>query len=157
MVKSIKDRDSNIELLRIVCMIMILNLHTFWIPESLTLKSLNLANVITIFSESLSVCAVNSFVLISGYYSIKWKWRSLLSLIYQVYFFIIVVYIILLATRFIHFNWIDFFYRLNCIRFSYWFITSYVVLYVLSPILNTYINNASKKKLVFFLIAFYII
>lgn len=157
MTGSIKMRDSNIELLRIVCMIMILNLHTFLIPEYISLKSLSLANILTVFSESLSVCAVNTFVLISGYYSIKWKWRSFFSLIYQVYFFVFLIYIVLLATGYIHFNWKDLFLRSNCVLFSYWFISSYVVLYVFSPILNIYTSNVERKELGVFLIAFFIL
>ena len=151
---SIIERDSNIELLRIVCMIMILNLHAFFIPASLTWNTLSLANVITIFSESLSICAVNTFILISGYYSIKWKWRGFFSLIFQVYFFIFLIYGLLLVCDVVEFNWGDFFQKSNCIRYSYWFVTSYVVLYVLSPLLNTFVDNSTRKQLGCFLIAF---
>lgn len=152
-----KKRDSNIELLRIVCMIMILNLHAFYIPASLSWKTLSIANIITVFSESLSICAVNAFVLISGYYSIKWKWRGFLSLIFQVFFFVFLIYFLLLIGGHVEFNWGDALQKINCIRSSYWFIKSYIVLYVLSPLLNTFIENTTKKQLRWFLIAFYVL
>lgn len=154
---SISERNSSIELLRIVCMIMILNLHAFFIPATLTWGTLSFANIVTIFSESLSICAVNSFVLISGYFSIKWKWRGFLSLIFQVYFFVFLIYFALLLVGVLQFKWSDFFFRANCIRYSYWFVTSYVVMYIVSPILNVFVENASKKQLLYFLIAFYLI
>ena len=150
-----KERDSNIELLRIICMIMILNLHTFLVPETLTWKTINYPIILKIISESLSICAVNTFVLISGYYSIKWKWKGFFSLVYQVYFFVFLIYIFLLAIGFIQFSWTDLFFRSTCLTHAYWFITSYIVLYVLAPILNVFINNVTKKQLTVFLIAFF--
>ena len=136
-------------------MIMILNLHTFLVPETLTWKTINYPIILKIISESLSICAVNTFVLISGYYSIKWKWKGFFSLVYQVYFFVFLIYIFLLAIGFIQFSWTDLFFRSTCLTHAYWFITSYIVLYVLAPILNVFINNVTKKQLTVFLIAFF--
>ena len=138
-------------------MIMILNLHTFLVPEILTWETINYPIILKIISESLSICAVNTFVLISGYYSIKWKWKGFFSLVYQVYFFVFLIYTFLIAIGYIQFSWTDLFFRSTCLTHAYWFITSYIVLYVLAPILNVFINNITKKQLICFLIAFFIL
>lgn len=151
------ERASNIELLRIVSMLMILSLHSFRDPVTLSLSTLTLRTFVDFFREALSISAVNIFILISGFYSIKWKTKSISSLLFQTYFFIFLIYGMLLLTGSITFNLKTFFLRLNGIAVAYWFITAYVGLYILSPVLNAFAEKVTRKQFLVFLVVFYLV
>lgn len=137
-------RKSNIELLRVVLMLMILFLHANY----LSFGTPSIANDgyigcgLRTLSESLCNVAVDVYVLISGFFGIKFKKRGLLSLLYQVGFFSTLVLfinillgnhsVIMMAEQFITGS-------------AYWFVVSYVGLYILSPVLNAFIETVSKK------------
>ena len=77
----IKERDSNIELLRIICMLFIL-IHHFIIhslvPDLFVRDgNINAYRVACIIVNGVVYVGVNCFILISGYYGIKFKLRSL--------------------------------------------------------------------------------
>ena len=80
-------RNSNIELLRIVSMLMVVVLH--FNNNGANTGIVNMPEVLTerltwgFLVESLCLVAVNCFVLISGYFSIKLKVRSLLKFYLQ--------------------------------------------------------------------------
>lgn len=150
-------RESNFELLRIVSMLMVLNVHSFWGVETLTYDSLSIKIILDYFRESLSISCVNLFILISGYFSIKWKFKNIFSLIFQVYFYVMLIYAILLMANLVNFEAKSFFLKLNALTNQYWFITAYIGLYVLSPLLNKFTENVSKNELLFFIIIFYIL
>ena len=77
-------RDSNIELLRLVCMFFIV-CHHFCVhavfPETLDSDvPLSQGVVLSTIIEGFLFIGVNCFVLISGYYGVKLKKKSLLNL-----------------------------------------------------------------------------
>lgn len=128
-----KQRESGTELLRIICMLMILSLHSF----SAKMLESNDAILLNISRESLCIGSVNAFVLISGFYSIRWKAKSLFSFVFQVYFYSIVLFLICWALGFTEPSNI---FRIGS-RFvfpflNWWFVTSYMLLYLVSPLLN---------------------
>ena len=152
-------RASNIELLRIVSMLMVLNVHTFFAPDDLCLSINNgllLRNFIDFFRESTSISCVNLFVIISGYFSIKWKIKGISSLIFQVYFWIFLIYAICLCIGYTTFGWMDLARYGIGIMSCYWFIPAYIGLYVLAPLLNGFVEQSSKKRLLKYIIVFYI-
>ena len=66
------DRKSNFELLRIVCMIMIVMLHT--LGHGNALESLNIYSknfIVSTMFKSLSIVAVNCYVLITGFFGMN--------------------------------------------------------------------------------------
>ena len=69
----IKGRQSNYELLRILAMAMVLFLHSFHGSEHMSKSTFSFSIGFDYFLESLCMASVNAFVLISGYFSIKWK------------------------------------------------------------------------------------
>ena len=69
-------RDSNIELLRLVCMLFIL-LHHFIVHGS---EFVTAPSVWLTIMNSFLVIAVDCFVLISGYFGIKAKWKGFIHL-----------------------------------------------------------------------------
>lgn len=90
----INTRQSNFELLRIVCMILIIahhfSVHSI-IPENISRLNRFIFDVFAIGGK----VAVNVFVLISGYFMVKSKFKlqKLLMLIFQTFFYSIVIYI----------------------------------------------------------------
>lgn len=154
-----QERDSNIELLRIVSMLMVLNVHTFWAPDNLqnlTIGGGYASLLFDFFREASSISCVNLFVLISGYFSIKWKIRSISSLIFQVYFWIFLVYAICLVIGHTEFHFTEFSKHIMGIMTGYWFIPAYMGLYIMAPVLNAFINKCDNKCLFKYIVYFYI-
>ncbi len=100
---------------------------------------------------------VNIFILISGYFAIKWKLKKLLGLIFQVYFWTFVVYFALLISGCISFDMKGLVLHLNALLFEYWFIPSYLLLYLVSPILNKFVESTSRTELRNFIIVYYVV
>ena len=77
-------RDSNIELARIVAMLLILALHAFnyyyWNDLS---SQISTRNIIAIIGESFTSCAVGLFIFISGWYGIKPKLKSISNIVFK--------------------------------------------------------------------------
>lgn len=150
-------RQSGIELLRIVSMLMVLNVHTFIPADSLTWHTLDARTFIDFFREATSISSVNLFILISGFFSIRWKKRGFVSLVYQVFFFIFFLYVLMYLTGRIDFSVKELLKRINCLYSAYWFIPAYLGLYFLAPVLNAFVEKLSAKELFYFLSIFYFI
>lgn len=149
-----KIRESNIELLRIISMIGVIILHynnehiggafKYVISDSIN-------SYILYFIESLFICAVNLFILISGYFMINNKKRNLikpLELILQIIIFSVGNYLLQVALGNSTFSLETLF--LSMIPNNY-FVILYIVLYFISPFLNiliNHLNNNLKQMLV---------
>lgn len=149
-------RLSNFELLRLLAMLMVMNLHTFSQPKWLSITDFNWLTILDFFRESTSVSAVNLFVVISGYFSIQWKLKSFTSLVFQLFFWTLGIYFLLLITGFVSFDLKTLIFRINCIVTAYWFVTAYIGLYLLAPVLNSFVevnvkNGNGEKKILLFL------
>lgn len=103
------------------------------------------------FVESLILVHVNSFVLVSGYFQCKGKLKlgKAIKINNMTWFYKVVMMLVLIATSLIAKP--DIIIRLHTylpIDYgTYWFINSYLILYLISPILNKIINSSSKKNL----------
>ena len=156
-----KERESSFELLRIISMFMVLILHADFqalgSPTSNDIVSAPFTSAIRVFFEMASIVAVNVFVLISGYFGITTKIKGFLKFVFQCLFFSIGIYLIMILLGFTEFSLKGLF---NCCYFksdsSYWFILSYICLYICAPILNSFIRYADKKNLIYVLISFYL-
>lgn len=153
-----KARDSNIELLRIIAMILVMVVHaSFKSIGAPTLEDINSDSTGTFFrflSESLSIICVNVFVLISGWFGIRAKIIRLSEFLFQVIFFGILMYVGLYALGKIDYmNWREW---LNIFIFDgHWFVKSYIILYIFAPLLNSFIESCSKRQFTLFLIALF--
>lgn len=142
-------RDSNIELLRLVAMFSIVLLHltingtSFYSPDA-AIKDHCIANTIVGFTY----VGVNCFILISGFFGIKFSWRSLLNLYFVCFTYELVGLVAALFYRpdfQIHPSDIgSLFFPLS--HSSLWYIRCYVVLLFLSPILNAGLNAREKNS-----------
>ena len=147
----VENRQSNIEALRLLSMLMVLNLHSF---EGYN-HGTGILQAADFFRETTSICAVNAFLLISGYFGIKWKFKSFFNLIFQLFFYAFGVYAVAAAIGVIDFSSKEFLMNATCI-YKYWgFITAYVLLYMLSPMLNALSEKLTSKELFLTIIVLY--
>ena len=113
-----------------------------------------------VFFECLSIVAVNVFVLISGWYGIKVNWKKFCSFIFQCLFFSLGLYVIKIVFGHTHqsFDSIFQFFVSGISMKKYWFVISYIGLYILSPVLNSFINSGggSKNEHRIFVISFFV-
>ena len=147
-----RERKSNIELLRIVLILMIIILHYFnadmggvlghTIPGSINYYSSHLL-------ESMSIVAVNVFVLITGYFSYKKeqvKVSKAINLVVIMIFWgllLSLLTVLILQPRRIDVGVIE-----DIIKSAtnQWFVVIYSILYLLIPFLNKVINNINKNS-----------
>lgn len=136
-------------------MFMILLLHanvfTFGWPEG------GLAtNLFRFSAESFAIVAVNVFVLITGYLGTSFKLSKIANLVFQMFFTVFSISLLLLAFNLYHFSsWkeiIHGFYFWN-----YWFINAYIGLLILSPLANLAIKYLSQSQMRVLLISLYVL
>lgn len=147
---AIQSRDSSIELLRIIIMFMILLLHAnflaFGLPQDYSFMSFSRS-----LAEAFTLTPVNIFVLITGFFSTRFSIRKTMSLVYQVFFCVVPISLVLVLCGIIRFDYHYFVFH------KYWFINAYIGLLAVTPVLNVAAERFSQKEFRSFLIVFYII
>lgn len=154
-----RNRNSNFELMRIVSMLFIVIGHTLsW--GGVTDSANDFLKLIIYIIYALIVVHVNSFVLLTGYYQVqsKFKIKKVINILILMLFYRIFCLIIA-----INLDWIqcvgikDLILKIVPLsNFSYWYLNVYIVLYLISPYLNIFVNNTSKKKYGILLIILFI-
>lgn len=145
-----KKRENNLELLRIISMLMVVTLHLLNFGGLLWKYTTPSGNAALIWlMESLCYVAVNCYVLISGYFLVKsqFKIEKLIKLILEVVFYSVFIYLIMVVFKQIEFSFWGLCKSFLPVFFGkYWFVTCYIVLYILFPYLNKLIYSLSKKE-----------
>ena len=114
--------------------------------------------------ELKSICfiCVHCFILISGYFGIKWKRKSFGGLIFQIIFWLFIGYFIVkcFIEPFIptgnNYSLSTFVKQMIVWHQGRWFISAYITLYILSPLINSFIEHSTEQQIIRFLIVFYI-
>lgn len=145
-----KIRESNFELLRIVAMLMVVLLHM----NIMVFGGVNHDEVINtpitaglrMFAEQLCCICVNVFILISGWFGIRPTLKGAMSIVYQVLFFTLLLFAFGRLTGLDApvgkvFHVFDY-------GTAYWFISQYLLLYILAPALNAFVEKADKNVIV---------
>lgn len=155
-------RDSNIELLRCIAMLMIIGLHlnktSIQAPTAEDLQTDPLNACTRILFESLFIGAVNIFVFISGWFGIHPKLKSLGKLLFQTFFFTIGTYLFLLFAGFEPLSTKDVIKGLAhglMLDGSCWFVKSYIGLFLLAPFCNSFLARATRRQIELFLVSFF--
>lgn len=143
--KKIIYRESNFELLRIICMLLIICGHLTNI-YSVNEPILGLTYIETHLLKSFTVVAVNVFILISGYFSISFKLPRLLKLGQLTWFYSVTLLILTISYGWHSINYYDITFFIPIFSKKYWFITIYIILYILSPCLNKLALSISKNN-----------
>lgn len=158
-----KTRDSNIELLRIILMLMIILHHLIVHGGGLSGLAQGKQPVIgntplLIFINSFLILAVDCYIFISAYFGIKFSLKGLISFILQATFYSSVIYIIACFTGWESWS-IPNFYRslIPILSGKWWFLSGYVLLFILSPILNDGLLKLNKQQHIFIAVSMVII
>lgn len=159
-----KKRNSGIELLRIFLMLCIIWGHLFAHSEIQSkFHVFSERWIIAYSSQSLTSCAVNCFIIISGYYMTEssFSWEKFLRLWKKVFSYSVFIYLLLVVLGCAEPS-ID-----GCInaffpvlRVKYWFFTSYLLLYLLSPYIKQglcSLSDAEYQKLAIIIVIFFYI
>lgn len=148
-------RQSNIELLRIIAMLMVITLHVCnafgsWMVPRITAHPFHWLGII--FTNTACIGCVDIFVLITGWFGTNFKFNGALKLVFQVIFTASCMFLLLWAMGYqLPNNW---HYYVQA-YWSYWFACSYLVLYLLTPALNAFIQQTDERGLRVFLLTFY--
>lgn len=154
---AINTRQSNFELLRLVAILMVLFHHATYVAlgevDQSTVQALPWAAFYRVFSNQLCLVCVNAFVMISGWFGIRATLKGACSLLFQVVFLSALVTIVMGISGH-DIKKADTLYAL-LFGSNYWFFVAYMVLYVLSPIINPFTESATKRTYTNVLIAFF--
>ncbi len=151
-----KHRKVNMEVLRILAMLMIISLHYFGKGETLlvfTGDNFTENAYFARFFEALSVVSVNIYILISGYFLVdsKFKIEKIVQLWLQIFFYSAGIFLIFKALGRIPEIYDNFYYTnifLTPIALKHnWFPSIYLILYALSPFLAVMVKKVTKKQL----------
>ena len=135
----IEKRQSNLELLRIISIIMII-MHHYALYSGFTWKNEITANALIInFFLMFGKLGALVFVIISGYFydKTKFKIKKLITLLVQVWIISIIGLIIGVITDSEKLNIINIIKSIFPVSFSvYWFASCYILLYIFIPFLK---------------------
>ena len=140
-------RESNFELLRVICMLMIITGHTFSWGGILNASNPNIASMIYVVYAIILV-EVNCFILITGYFQSKSKFKikKFINLLFLTYFYKVLITSLGYSLGWISLSKSEFLWQISPFDFSnYWFIKIYLVLYCLSPFINKFIRSIDRK------------
>lgn len=150
-----KKREMNFELLRIVAMCMIIGLH--YLDKGKVcgnfLEKGGAAGYMPWMFEAFFFCAVNIYVLISGYFLVQKEpgIKKAAALWGQVLFYSLFLWLLALLTGSTQAGETDI-YRLSYYLFPvltkhYWFITDYLILYLLAIVMNPVLAKMEQKNM----------
>ena len=150
-----KQRNANMELLRLLAMMMVTMLHALGKGSCLQPMNGNLSvnGWVAWGLETLSISAVNAFMLLSGYYMIhsKFRMKRLIELVLQTLAYSLVPLGIYICLGLLPKEELTIYHLLQyCLPIHmdvFWFITAYIVLYLLSPLICAGVNALEEKQL----------
>lgn len=146
--KNKTDRNDAIDFLRILCMFFIIIHHI--LGHGGILKNSNGMNYwILWFMEISVICAVNCYILITGYLgiNINFRYSKIFKLWVQVFFYssvISIIFMIFFPTYVSKKQIVMSFFPV--IGDNYWYFTKYFGLYLLIPFINTLIKSITKAQ-----------
>lgn len=143
-----KKRQSNFELLRIICMFLIVAGHVTW-QTKFSYNELNLLHRISIQALWMGgELGVWGFTLISAYFlsQSRFKFKSLKKIWGITLFYSISIYLLLVLFRMVPINLKDVIESfLPVLTGNYWYVSAYIGMYILVPYMNLVIKHLDKK------------
>lgn len=154
-----QQRESNYELLRSIAILLVLILHAnFFALEGPNVQNIinnPLDSILRIFFQAISIVCVNVFVMISGWFGIRPSRRGFCNLLFQIIFYLSLIYLLLILTGHAILSTSGILDLLLATP-SNWFLKAYICLYLFAPVLNSFVEYASQKEFKFFLISFFL-
>lgn len=151
-------RKSNMELLRIVAMFLVLLVHADFFslgaPTASECVGEPIASSLKVFFEVISIACVDIFVCLSGWFGIKPTARGFLNFVFQCLFWLIGIYVVTLT---LGLSELSIQGLKGCLVLTplNWFIKAYILLYILSPVLNSFVESATSKQFRIVLFGFF--
>lgn len=137
-------RNSSIELLRIICIFGIIFMHTIAYGGE---KIADYNRYIQIFVNCFTNLGVTCFMLISGYFGVKFNLVKLIRLDLMVIFYSILYLIISVAAGY-EIGMMDVLSSVFPVLSNrYWYVTVYFIIVILSPFINQIPEKLSKQNL----------
>lgn len=155
----IKERQSNFELLRIISMFMIIFWHIM-IHGGIIANQNQTLKIVLSFIQPLLFVHVNSYILVTGYFQCesRFKMGKVLQLNNSAWFYKALIPLGLITMGSLTLSKLEILKLLSPIsHYDYWFMSQYILLYLVSPILNIVINNISKEKYKLMLMLFFVV
>ncbi len=151
-----KERNSSIELLRIISMILIVLYHyharnyNLYVVDSLRPEDADF--IYKLMTHSLGKLGVPIFVFISGWFGIKYRKERFVDMLFQCAFYAWLA--TFLYAAFYHgFDVKGIVFFIN----HWWFMAAYMCLYVIAPALNRMMESTSMKHSLMVVLLFYFI
>lgn len=153
------------ELLRIVAMLLVMVVHANFralpVPAAAEIGAHPVSALLMFFTEAVSVIAVDLFILLSGWFGIRPKASRLGELLFQILFFGLFAIGVCalfapdrLATTPYYGSALSRLFMLG--ENDYWFVKAYVGLYLISPVLNAFVEHASRRQFAAVLIGYFV-
>ena len=162
MVDNVKQRLSNIEFLRLLAMLYVLIVHadfsTFGAPTMEELAARPVCVFVQYWFECFAICCVDVFVLISGWFGIRFSLNKLWAFLFQVVFYSLGLFLLAVAVtphKALTLEGLKSIFLFN--GSDYWFIKAYLILMVLAPMLNAFCDYASRREFKTILIVYFAI
>lgn len=153
-----KVRQSNMELLRIIAMFLVLLVHADFFslgaPSASDCVNAPVESSLKVFFQAISIACVDIFVCLSGWFGIRPTIKGFSNFVFQCLFWLIGLYIftLIIGTSTLSKEGLMGCFALTKLN---WFIKAYILLYILAPVLNAFIEKASQKDFRNVLIAFF--
>ena len=134
-------RQSNFELLRILCMLGVVTGHVllFLFQDQIHSLDWSLTNQCRVFLLNACAVAVNCFVMISGYFTIRFSWSRVLRFVTLCLWYAILVYLVFGGSR------LQMIFPVS--ETGLWFVPCYLALMLISPLLNAGLDSLKQKEL----------
>lgn len=165
-IRTTRERFSNIELLRVVSMFLVLAVHidgaSLGLPSPIdqNLNSLSQRDIWKLAIESFTIIGVNCFTLISGYFGINLRLKTIINflaecLLYSVGIFLLASIFKCWTTHEISFNWSLFADSFMILTHNdLWYVPAYFILCLFAPFLNAGCKILSRRQLLYLITAF---
>ena len=140
-------RESGLELLRVIAMILIV-IHHVYLYGGVEFTS-NIGICLSILFGSYGKLGADIFILISAYFMVNKKFRltRILNLILHATFYSIVIYILFSLFDVVNFSLVGLLRASLPIWYDeWWFVTIFIILMIVSPVLNLILHSVSQKK-----------
>lgn len=149
-------RNSSIELYRIIAMLFVVIVHcNGWlvggIPTDFDETNISVFRISQATIQAITCTCVNMFLLISGYFGLKLKWKSILN-IYMLLISISIPFYLLSIFLGETFSVRQFLSRFMAFSRSGYFVECYLLLMFFSPVLNAFIEKLGKNILLWVLL-----
>lgn len=140
-----KTRKSNIELLRIIMMFLIVLSHLNCYTNFNNIDDIN-SLLVSVFG--LGSLAVDVFFIIFGYFNINkdFSFKKIIKLEFQAVFYAVIIYVICSIFGYASFDIKSLLYCfIPTLTGQWWFLTAYIVIYVLSPLIKLIMSKMNTK------------